>query len=75
MAITTFYPENLETLHPFFFQGKSFYNCNPSFFFFFVAKWQNYATKTNDDHNFGEEKRKKDTPDFDTYKKGFYVKK
>jgi hypothetical protein len=42
-----------------------------------VAKWQNYATKTNADHNFGEEKRKKekkDTPNFDTYKRVFCEK-
>jgi hypothetical protein len=77
MAISTFYPENLETLHPFFFPEIFLYNCNPSFLFF-VAKWQNYAIKTNADHNFGEEKRekrKKDTPDFDTYKRVFCEKK
>jgi hypothetical protein len=41
-----------------------------------VAKWQNYATKTNADYNFGEEKRKKEkkTPLILTRTKGFFVK-
>jgi hypothetical protein len=58
MAISTFYPENRETFAPFFFPTKIFVQLQP-LFFFLVAKWKNYATKTNADHNFGEEKRKK----------------
>jgi hypothetical protein len=34
MAISTFYPENLETLHPLFFPEKSLYNCATPLFYF-----------------------------------------